>query len=96
MRRSIRALACFVLFGAAMRAEVRQSLVLAPGAYAESGPLPNTAPYKAMKDLRIEFRLHDYSAPPDWYSWIIQTPDFAVRFVQGELQLHVTDLVDKP
>jgi hypothetical protein len=49
-----------------------------------------------MKDLRVEFRLHDYTAPPDWNSWIIGLPDFAIRFVQAELQLHVSDLVDLP
>jgi hypothetical protein len=96
MHRSIRVLACFILFGAAMRAEVRQSLVLTPGAAAESRSLPNTAPYKAVRDLRVEFRLHDYAAPPDWNSWIIQLPDFAVRFVPADLQLYVSDLVDQP
>jgi hypothetical protein len=100
MRQSVRVLICVFVFGAlfggSMRAEGRQSLVLTPGASAESGPVPNTVPFKAMKDLRVEFRLHDYSAPPDWNSWIIRLPDFAVRFVQGELQLHVSDLVDEP
>jgi len=80
----------------AISAAVRQSLVLAPGTAAESRPVPRVAPYKAMKDLRAEFRLHNYSAPPDWNSWIIKLPDFAVRFVPAELQLYISDLVDLP
>src|ERR1035441_4637403 len=96
MVRSVGVLISVFLLGAGMRAEERQSLVLTPGAAAQSRPVPNTVPYKAMKDLRVEIRLHDYTAPPDWNSWIISLPDFAIRFVQAELQLHVSDLVDLP
>src|SRR5580698_1947835 len=105
MRQSVRHPAFFVLYsalfgtllGTTMRAEVRQSLVLTPGAAAESRPIPNTAPYKAMKDLRVEFRLHDYSPAADWNSWVVRLPDFAIRFAPpSSVILYVSDLVDEP
>jgi hypothetical protein len=99
MRNSTNVLACAILLGGpvgAVAVEGRQSFTLTQGVAAESRPIPNVAPYRAMKDSRMEFRLHDYSPPPDGYSWVVRLPDYSVRFVQGALQLYVFDHADLP
>ncbi len=87
MRRPVSVIACAIclggLFGAAGRAEERQSILLTKGTGAESPPFPNTGPYRAMKDLRIEFRLHDYAVPSEWYDWVARLPGFGIDFPEG-------------
>ncbi len=100
MRRSVGTLAGVILLcgfpgAGVLCAETRQSLVLNPGVAAESLPVPGTPAYRAVKDLRVEFRLHNYAAPPEW-SAVLDLPDFLVRFVASALLLHVSDKVDQP
>ncbi|HWE51159.1 MAG TPA: hypothetical protein VG273_15310 [Bryobacteraceae bacterium] len=100
MGRSVGVLAYVVLlcgvFGGTARAEGHQSLLLSPGVTAESRPFPNAAPYKAIKDVRVEFRLHGFQQPSDWNAWIMVIPEFEIRFTPSQFLLHVIAALAEP
>jgi hypothetical protein len=67
-----------------------QSVVLNGGAQA-SGPFPNNPMFTSIGAIRMEFRLHGFTPPTDYYGWIFQFGQFYARFYQSSLILNMVD-----
>jgi hypothetical protein len=70
-----------------------QSVVLQNGAQA-SGRFPAGPAFTSIGAIRMEFRLHGFTQPTDYYGWIFQFGQFYARFLESSLILNMVDNSD--
>jgi hypothetical protein len=70
-----------------------QSIVLQNGTQA-SGRFPSSPAFTSIGAIRMEFRLHGFTQPADYYGWIFYFGQFSARFYGSSLILNLTDNAD--
>ena len=82
----------FLLLGAllASACPAAESIALYNGAQI-SGTFPVNPAFVSINDIRMEFRLHNFTQPADYYGWMFYFDNFYVRFLGSSVILNCSD-----